>query len=246
MKTIATLACRNNSRRLYAKPLQFLGQNYTVVEYMVRHMQEQPEIDEVILAISETPGNEAFAALAEQMGLRYVLGDDKDVLGRLIKACDLAGGDTVYRVTSESPFTYLEGLEEAVDVHRQHDSDYTMHANLPDGCAFELISLRALKESHSEGQDRHRSELCTLFINENKDRFRINVLEVPPELQRPDYRLTIDYPEDLILCRKIIEHFDGDEHRIGYPAIIEFLDQHPELREIVEGITDQSYVKPHH
>jgi spore coat polysaccharide biosynthesis protein SpsF len=245
MRIIATLACRNNSRRLYGKPLQLL-ETVTVLEYIINNLQRRPEISDIVLAISEEPGNEAFKALAEKRKLKYVLGDDRDVLSRLIKACEHAGGDIVYRVTTESPFGYLEGLPEAVKSHQQNDADYTMHGKLPDGVMFELIKLDALRKSYQQGEFRHRSELVTLYINEHPEIFKINVLEVEEAWRRPDYRLTIDFPEDLILCRKIIRHFGGDDKYIPYKDLIEFLDENPSLRNLVEDINNENYIKPYH
>jgi spore coat polysaccharide biosynthesis protein SpsF len=245
MKIVATLACRNNSRRLYGKPLQLL-ENVTVVEYIINNLKARPEIHEVVLAISEARGNEAFVDIAEKNNIKYVLGDDRDVLLRLINACELAGGDTVYRVTTESPFGYLEGLPEAIASHIATNADYTAHGNLPDGVMFELIKLEALKISHEKGEYKHRSELVSLYINEHPDLFKKNIIQVAEKLRRPDYRLTIDFPEDLILCRKIFRHFKGDDKYIAYQELIEFLDQNPGLRNLVENITDDSYIKPYH
>ncbi len=243
-KIIATLACRNNSKRLYAKPLQLLGRD-TVLDYMIRNLKQQKRIDGIVLAISEMKGNEMFIDVAEKHEIGYVLGDDKDVLNRLIMACEKGGGDIVYRVTTESPFSYLEGIEHAVKSHLENNADYTAYGQLPDGVTFELINLKALKESHQLGEDRHRSELCTLYINENKDKYKMNILYTDKQWQRPDYRLTIDYPEDLILCRKIIAHF-GDERIIPYTELISFLDSNPQIRSIVENLTDANYVRFYH
>jgi spore coat polysaccharide biosynthesis protein SpsF (cytidylyltransferase family) len=245
MKIIATLACRNNSRRLYGKPLQLL-ENVSVLEYMINRLRERPEIHDIVLAISEARGNEAFVELAERLNVKYVLGDDRDVLGRLIKACELAKGDTVYRTTTESPFSYLEGLPEAVKSHAETNADYTAHANLPDGVMFELVKLSALQQSHRDGENRHRSELCTLYINEHPELFKKNLLHIEEKWKRPSYRLTIDFPEDLILCRKIIRNFNGDSRAIPYKELVSFLDANPQLRSLVENITDDSYIKPYH
>ena len=245
MKIIATLACRNNSKRLYGKPLQLL-ENYSVLEYMVNRLKEQKQIADIVLAISEAKGNEAFVELAERNNLKYVVGDDRDVLGRLIKACDLVGGDTVYRVTTESPVGYLEGLDEAIASHIEKNADYTAHAKLPDGVLFELIKLDALKLSHKNGDYKHRSELVNLYIEDNPSLFIKNILYIDKKWQRPDYRLTIDFPEDLILARKIIKHFGGDNKYIPYKELITFLDENPQLRAMVENITDENYIKPVH
>ena len=111
---------------------------------------------------------------------------------------------------------------------------------------FELIKLDALRISHEKGEYKHRSELVSLYINEHPEQFKKNILQVDKEWQRPDYRLTIDFPEDLILCRKIFRHFGGDSKYISYQELIKFLDVHPELRSMVDNITDESYIKPYH
>jgi spore coat polysaccharide biosynthesis protein SpsF (cytidylyltransferase family) len=245
MKVVAAIACRNNSRRLFGKPLQLL-QEHTVIDYIINNLKERDEIDAIVLAISEAKGNEIFIDLAIKQNINYVVGNDRDVLDRLIKSCEIENGDTVYRVTSESPFAYLEGLSNAISSHNKNNADYTAYGFLPDGVMFELINLEALKYSHKHGEDRHRSELVTLYINENTNLFKINILELPIKIQRPNYRLTIDFPEDLILCRKIISHFGGDNFYIPYQKIIAFLDDNPDLRKIVDNVSDNNYIKPYH
>lgn len=243
-KVVATLACRSNSKRLYAKPLQMLGSE-SVVEYMIHNLKANSFINEIVLAISNTKVNEIYADIAEKHGLKYIFGDDTDVLGRLIAACDLVNGDIVYRVTTESPFTYLEGIETALRSHNEKNADYTTFAQLPDGVAFELINLAVLKEAHQKGEKRHRSELCSLYLNEYRERFNFNILTIDKEWERPDYRLTIDFPEDLILCRKIINHF-GDKEPFSYNQMISFLDNNPNIRSIVDNLTNESYVRFYH
>jgi spore coat polysaccharide biosynthesis protein SpsF (cytidylyltransferase family) len=73
-----------------------------------------------------------------------------------------------------------------------------------------------------------------------------NILQIEDKWQRPDYRLTIDFPEDLIFFRKIIRHFGGDDKYIPYKDLISFLDVNPKLRKMVENITDENYIKPVH
>lgn len=244
MKIIATLACRNNSSRLYGKPMQNL-MSVSVLQYMIERLRERPEIDDIVLAISEEKANLVFVEEAERIGVKYILGDDRDVLSRLIKACECGGGDTVYRVTTESPFTILEKLPEAVDSHRENRADYTMYPNLPDGSTFELVSLAALKKSHAEGDSRHRSELCCLYINQNPGKFKMNILRIEPEWERPDYRITIDYPEDLIQCRRIVAHFGGDDKYIPYKPLVKFLDENPDLVELVNNLSEKNKITRH-
>ncbi len=243
MKIVAALACRSNSSRLYGKPLQILG-NLNVLEYIIKRLKEQSKIDNIVLAISEHVGNEAYAPVAKKNGIDYLFGDDLDVTGRLIKAAEMVNADCIFRITTESPFCYYEGINDAVTSHQATGADYTTYAKLPDGVTFELISLRALKISHNvHNSTPYRNEMVSLFIMEEPALFKFNILAIDKKWERPDYRLTIDYPEDLILCRKIISHF-GEEKPIDYKDLMVFLDNSPELRSLVHEITDPGYLKP--
>ncbi len=243
MKLVAALACRVNSKRLYAKPLQLLGES-SILELIIEKLRKCPLIDEIVLAISDRDENNIFEDIAKKLDIPFVRGSDQDVLKRLIDACELVDGDQVFRVTTESPFFYLEGLESAVKSHNALRADYSTYGKLPDGSSFEIISLTALKKSHEEGEDRHRSELCTLYMNENPDKFSFNILTPPLEVQRPDYRLTIDYPEDLILCRKVYALLDGEVNQLS--NIIKLLDNNKQLVESVSNLTDDAYIKFYH
>lgn len=234
-KLVAALACRAGGSRLYGKPLQFLDveRNLTVLEYMLAWLRDEHCVDEIVLGVSEGAENEPFHDIARRHGLRSIRGDQTDVLMRLIQCADAAGGTDVLRLTTESPFTYFEVIPEAWKRHQERVNDATTVADLPDGTSFELIRATALRRSHERGEARHRSELCSLYIREHLDEFRVDVLAPPEDLKRPDLRLTIDYPEDLVLCRRIYREFQRLAPRIPLAAIVSFLDAHPELNALV-------------
>lgn len=235
MRVVCTLACRVQSKRLYGKPLQLLSveENLTILDYMLDHLKTIPEIDETVLAISEGVENTPFIEIAKKRGLQYVVGDQKDVLQRLITAGKLGKADIVFRVTSESPFIYAEGMADALEKHTKNNAALTVIEGLPEGTYFEFINLKDLEAEHRDGEDRHRSELCTLYINENQDKFNVQVLQVPEEsLKRPDIRVTVDYPEDLIVVRELYKALKKPNEFIHTSEIIDYLDKHPELNKV--------------
>jgi len=231
MKIVATLACRVTSNRLYAKPLQNLGSK-TIIEHLIERLQQVERLDEIVLAISEGDNNLAFVRLAEKLGLAYIIGDEKDVLGRLIKAADHVNGDIVLRVTTENPFIYYKNIDEIINHHLSVGADISVCEMLPNGSHVEIISLAALKHAHRYGEDRHRSELCTLFIFENPDLFRIEKLPAPEAVKRPDLRLTVDTAEDLVVAQKSYAALTEDGNLIALEDVIAFLDAHPKIREL--------------
>jgi len=234
-RVVAALACRVQSTRLYAKPLQLIDieNNVTILEYLVKQLQSKKEIDQVVLAISEGEENNPFVKFAEEKNLDYVVGSEKDVLGRLIAAGEKGRADIVFRTTSECPFVYLDNLDEILEKHISGNMDLTVIEHLPECVYYELVNLTALKKEHQDGEDRHRSEFCTLYINENPEKFNIQKIGIEdPSLRRPEIRIVVDYPEDLIVVREIYKALarGAKDSFIPIKDIINYLDSHPELK----------------
>lgn len=228
MRVVATLACRLESTRLYGKPMQLMTTR-PIIWHQVDRLRTVGRLDEIVLAISEGPGRTAFIEFAEREGLRYVVGSEPDVLGRMIQAAEMAEATTVLRVCTENPFLYTENLDELIERHHARENDLTVTEKLPLGCHVEIVRLDALRTAHRDGDPQHR-EHATMFLNQNPDRFRIDKVTPPEALQRPDYRLTVDNPEDLIVVRKVHDALGGEERRLSLAEIIAWLDAFPEVR----------------
>jgi spore coat polysaccharide biosynthesis protein SpsF len=238
-KLVASLACRARGSRLYGKPLQLLDieRGISVLEHMVKALRTEPTISEIVFAVATGPENEPFHQLGEALGLRTIRGDEKDVLGRHLITAELTGATDIFIVTTESPFTYFEAIEAAWQTHRDEGNDLTATDDLPDGSAFAMFTVDTLRRSHTQGEDRHRSEFISLYVRDHIADFKVRVYPVPEPVFRPDIRLTIDYPEDLVLCRRVYEHFQDLAPRIPVQDIIEYLDAHPEINDIVKPYT---------
>ncbi len=234
----ALLACRLKGTRLYGKPLQLIDieKEITILENCVNYIRAVKSVDEICLAISEEPENQAFVPLAQRHGWKYTFGDPKDVLGRLIKAGNQLGTDHVLRVTSECPFVANESIEELWATHQQEQVDYSSYQKLPEGSGFEIVAMSALRKSHKLGNDRNRSELVTSYIFEHQNDFKILRPLPSTELQRAEVRITVDYPEDLIFCRKTYRDLGGRKRLIPISEIIKYWDQQPAIRKTVEDI----------
>lgn len=240
-KLIASIACRNRSTRLYGKPMQNLDvQNQvSVLDYLVELIRTIPPVEQISLGIAEGDENLGYVEYAKKKELSYIIGNEKDVLSRLIQSGEKCRATDVFRRSSESPFPYFEAIEGAWKDHVKGNCDFTCINGVPDGSSIEIISLNALKYSHTNGEDRHRSEFCSLYIRENKDKFKINYVKVPDEIKRTDIRLTIDNPEDLVLCRAVYAHFKDKAPRIPVAEIITFLDKNPHLKSLVNPFIEE-------
>jgi spore coat polysaccharide biosynthesis protein SpsF len=242
-KLVAAIACRNQGSRLYGKPLQNLDveNGIRIIDNILSCLKTIECINEAALGISEGVENEVFKNVADEKGLRYVVGDQIDVLSRLVQCGQLAGATDIFRITSESPYLYFEPVEELWRMHQREKADATFMDDIIDGCGFEIISLRALEESHRRGEKKHRSELCTLYIREHFQNFKIIKAEATPDLVRKDLRLTVDHPEDLAVCRIVYRAFKDAAPRIPVPEVVKFLDANPKLIELIAPFTEAGY-----
>lgn len=234
-RLVAALACRVQGSRLYGKPLQNLDveRGVTILDHIVNLIQTFPSVQAIVLGIAEGAANLPFVDLARQKGSDHIIGNERDVLQRLIDCGRKSQGTDVFRMTTESPFCYYEMFEEAWRRHVRTGNDVTVIEGVPEGCHFEIYTMESLEKSHELGDTRHRSEYCSLYIREHRKDFKIEVLPVPPQVERPDLRLTVDYPEDLVLCRHVYNHLKHKAPRLPLVEIIEFIDAHPEWKALV-------------
>jgi spore coat polysaccharide biosynthesis protein SpsF len=204
-----------------------------IIDHLISALRKPKRIDEIVLAISDGPGQRVFIDVAKQHGLRYLIGSEQDVLARTVGAARLAGAETVIRVTTDCPFVYWENVDEMVDTHVEEGAHLTVTEHLPHGAAIEVIDWKTLDWicQSPESEARHH-EHSTMYISEHPDRYKIIRMAAPEDLRRADIRLTVDLPEDLILVRRIYESLRDLGEPIPIRSIIAFLDAHPEVREI--------------
>jgi spore coat polysaccharide biosynthesis protein SpsF len=205
-----------------------------LLEHLLERLSTLGGASRVVVATSVDPANDVLVELAERMGVGVFRGDEEDVLGRYVEVARKWEAEDVVRVTGDNPLTDLPLIETLTRRHVETGSDYTYVPGdaLLMGILSEVISRRALETSHREGEDRHRSELVTLYIKENPGRFRIERVELPGELYRPEYRLTVDNPEDVVLMERIFDTLYRPGRILQTIEAIRLLDAEPELAAI--------------
>lgn len=188
----------------------------------------------LVVATSTSPENDVLVDIAEECGVQAFRGDEDDVLGRYLELARHFDAEHVVRVTGDNPLTDLPLIEQLTAAHLAADADYTYVPGdaLLMGILSEVVSRRALETSHRDGDDRHRSELVTLYIKEHFERFTILQETLSPELYRPQYRLTVDEPDDLVLVQRIFDRLYRSDRILSTEEAIRLLDAEPALLEL--------------
>ncbi len=237
-KLVAALACRNQGSRLYGKPLQNLDfkKKITILDNIISCLKSTSVIDEIVLGISKGKENLIFKDIAKKNKIKYIVGDKEDVLKRLIQCGVKSKATDVFRVTTESPFIYYNVISKLWNLHKNNNADATVVWDIIDGLNFEIFKLKTLKTSHLKGLKRHKSELCSLYLKENIKKFRVIKFKPPREYKKKHLRLTVDYPEDLVVCRYIYNKLQKYAPKIPINKIINLFNKKKNLSKILKEI----------
>ena len=145
-KMVAVLACRNNGSRLYGKPMQNLDitTGVTILDNIIACLRSFDVIEDIVLGISEGSENHDFIDYAKINDLDFIIGDENDVLSRLVQCGVRTGATDIFRVTSESPFVYYNLIEDAWKWHVVNQNDATLLDGIIDGCGFEILIIASV------------------------------------------------------------------------------------------------------
>jgi spore coat polysaccharide biosynthesis protein SpsF len=241
-RVVAIVSARMASARYPGKAVVPLA-GRPLLEVLLERIASCPLLDSVALATSAREENAPLAAVAHKIGIPVFRGDEDDVLRRYVDCARHMAADHVVRVTGDNPLTDLETLERLVERHLDTGAEYTYVPGdaLLMGILSEVVSRPALERSWERGEARHRSELVTLYIKEHPQAFRIATAELPPGLYRPQYRLTVDEPEDVQLMQALFERLAAPGKLVTTREAVALLDAQPELAQINAHLTHKAH-----
>jgi glutamate-1-semialdehyde 2,1-aminomutase len=194
------------SLRFPNKVMQRIG-GTPMIELLLERLALSKRIDEIVLATSEDPRNDALADWVKGIGYAVYRGSESDVLDRYYKAAKSAGADTVVRITGDCPLIDAAVVDEVISKLQQTGADYVSNVatpTYPDGLDAEAFSFDALETAWREAKESHQREHVTPFISKS-DRF--HRLNVPYSEDHSHLRWTVDEPVDFDVIKKIFDHF---------------------------------------
>jgi spore coat polysaccharide biosynthesis protein SpsF len=228
------------SSRLPGKVLLDLA-GQTVLERVVRRTQRARLIDQVVVATSTAPADDAVKGLCTWLGVPCFRGSDPDVLDRFLGAAEAHRAEVCVRITSDCPLIDPDVSDHVIAAFQVSEPpvDYTSNKipqSFPRGLDTEVFTLAALRRAHSEATQAYERTHVTIYLYEHPDHFRLR--SVVSEIDRADWRWTVDTREDLQFVRAVYERLGSDGH-FGWRDVLELLAREPELRNINRGIVQK-------
>jgi spore coat polysaccharide biosynthesis protein SpsF (cytidylyltransferase family) len=230
----AFIAVRMKSKRLPKKALANI-EGYTALERVINNIKPSKFVDEIIIATSTNKQDDVIVKLAKDKGIPYFRGDKDNVIKRYFDASEKFKTDIIVRVTGDCPLMSFEIIDYLIKEHLKQNADFTSLDNnrIPIGTFPEIINSLALKKLMSLDIDLSYSEYMTFYFINNPELFSINIVPCnQKKFIRPNYRMTLDYPEDLEFFRVLFQELGSQDKAIPLRESIEFLDNNPEIAHI--------------
>ena len=242
----AIIACRLKSSRLKKKAILKIG-NLTSIELCIKNTLKIKNINNVVLATSDNKEDMVLSKYIYDDSVIFHRGDAQDVVSRyldIIKKLDI---DVFLRVTGDMPYVSSEITEYLIKKHFESGADYTAPLKYTVGTDVEIINSEALKKVQKYFPSADYSEYMTWYFQNNPKFFNLNFVDLPKEWVR-DYRLTLDYKEDLVMFNQIEKYFNDNKIDFNIFELYKFLDNNPKISEINNHLslsykTDKELIK---
>ncbi|CAM3457430.1 cytidylyltransferase domain-containing protein [Aquirufa ecclesiirivi] len=234
-RVVASIEARMGSSRLPGKVLYDIYGKPSI-ERLISRLQLCKNIDSIILATTDKPGDDPLAEWAINNNIAIYRGSEDDVLNRVVEAQRSMNSDIVVEITGDCILLDPNIIDLGINTYLANKFDVVTNARIPSyaqGLDVQVYSLEILEQVEKTIFDPAVREHVSLYFYENPLIYSVCNLMAPPQWERPNLRLQLDYKEDLDLIKALFQRI---EPRLGYSfgieAIIEELNTDPTLEEI--------------
>jgi len=240
MKIVAVVQARTGSRRLPRKVLAEI-EGKSVIEHIVNALKCSKMINEIVIATTTKSEDSDIVQLADNFGVQWFRGSEKDVLERFIEAAKMSNADVIVRITADDPLHDPGIIDNIIENHISSGADYTSNVlsrTFPRGYDTEVFNYNTLLKADSLAKTHEERAHVTTVIRDNPSIFRLHSVEAPADMQHPEWRLCLDTEDDMKLIKEIYARLYTGQ-TIKYGDIIRLFKEEPGLPEINSNVEQE-------
>ena len=201
------------------------------IEMCIKNALNFENVDYTILATSDNEQDAELENYTYSNEVIFHTGDPDNVIKRYLTIVEKLDIDVIVRFTGDCPYIAKEIFELLLESHFKEGADYTASVGAAVGTYMEIINRTALEKVSHYFPNAEYSEYMTWYFQNNPEHFKINMVQVPEKWCR-DYRLTLDYQEDLDLFNCIEKYFADNNIEFTLDELFNFLDNNPDIANI--------------
>lgn len=222
MKKVIIAQARLSSSRLPRKVLADLN-GKTVIEHIIRRLEQTRGIDEICFAIPASPEEDELADVLAKYDVTPVRGSAYDVLGRFMQAAFITRADIIVRITADNPLISIEEIERQVEYLEQNpEVDYVITDGYPMGITPEAFRTKTLEKLDFLARHAQMREHVTLYLRENPASFAPHTLKAPPDCADTSIKLSLDTQADYELMQEIYRQL-GHQDYIDLKSVLQLI-----------------------
>jgi len=230
MKYVITITVRMKSTRLPRKVLlPVKGKRY--MDIMIDRLKLANRPSDIILCTSTLEEDDILIDIAEENNIKYYRGDPDDVMLRIYNGALKYNADVLVSTTGDNVFTDPVIMDKEIDFFEKNNADYVFCKDLPVGIQSYIIRLSAMKDA-IDRKATNDTEIWGGYLNRPEIYRVFEYKVVDPLFLHPEWRLTLDYPEDYDLIKKIFDELYNEGEIFSLKVIMTLLKNKPELIKI--------------
>jgi len=230
VKTAVIITARTGSTRLPRKALAHVYKDVPLIEHVIKRAQKSKNANEIILSTTILQEDDILCSIAKRCGAHVFRGSVEDKLDRWKNTVEKYQIDYFATMDGDDPLCVPELIDKSIEQIISQELDFIESTQVITGLFTYAIRTSALQKV-CEIKDSSNTEMMWTYFKDT-DLFRVAELKsVPSKLLRKDIRLTLDYPEDLLLFKTIFDSIPGEEN-IDISQVIDLLSTDSDLKEI--------------
>jgi len=244
-RIVASIEARMGSTRLPGKVLMDIH-GKPALQRLIGRLRMCRTLDDIVVATSTGAGDDILAQWCAGNGVACFRGSENDVLNRVVEAHRFMRSDLVVEITGDCPLTDPHIVDLGVETFLAHNnvdvvSNCGRILTWPMGQYVQVFPLALLADVDRDIGEAAVHEHVSLYFYEHPERYRLLDLLAPRRWQEPEWRMQLDYPEDLLFLNAVyarLEPLHGEG--FGIEEVVALLRREPELLAINRHCQEKS------
>lgn len=194
-----------SSQRFPGKML-YLVNDKPILEYVIDRVQHAKKIDDIIIATSNDPSDDAIVNYCRHKEINYYRGSLNNVASRFFSIVTLNPSEAFVRICGDRPLLDQNLIDKAVNIFSEYKYDIITNVfppSFPAGQTVEIVNSNIFKKYFSSITNIEDLEHITKFFYENSRLFSIK--NIASFEDNSSIHFAIDTENDMQLFKEIIE-----------------------------------------
>jgi spore coat polysaccharide biosynthesis protein SpsF len=225
------ITCRNGSTRLFNKCNLKFFKKISYIEYILQRTFKIKKKCKKILCTTKKKIDLNLVKTAKKFKIESFRGESKDKLSRWLNAAKKFKIDFFITIDGDDPLFDPQLIDKAFNQYLISKPDFIQGKNLICGLFTYGISTQALAKV-CKIKNTKDTEMMSVYFTDT-GLFNCEELKnVNKKFYRDDIRLTLDYPEDHLFFKALINKFKNKKKFFGTKEILNIVNKTPELLKI--------------